>query len=87
MMCMRRERSVTPADGVHVVTIRVQFADGDVGLYEVFKGDEAEAERIWEAVNTVYFEEGRQVDRDSNLDITLLPLQEWDAFLRSVGAS
>ena len=86
MTCLRRQRSAAAASGPHVVTMRVPFTNGEVGLYEIFKGTEAEALRIWEGVSTIYFEQGQQVDQDCSLDIALLPLHEWDAFLRSVGA-
>ena len=89
MTCLRRQRSAAAKAAqpeAHVVTMRVPFTDGDVGLYEIFKGTEAEALRIWEGVSTVYFEQGRRVDQDCSLDIALLSLHEWEAFLRSVGA-
>jgi hypothetical protein len=84
----RRQRSELPrVEGPHVVTIRVRFLDGDIGLYEIFTGDEADAERIWLGIDSIYFEQGRQVDHDRDLDIALLSRSEWDAFLASVGAS
>jgi hypothetical protein len=83
----RRSERGTPASAIHVVSVQFTYCGGyGTGLYEVFRGNEHECQRVWAAIDQVYVEEHR-VNRNEPLHVGLVGLDEWEALLRHLEAS
>jgi hypothetical protein len=89
MVCPRVEkRERGPVSQTCVVVLRLTYADDDACLYEIYRGDGAECDRIADSLSlmsSVYFE-NRAVPRCDGAEVKVDTLECWNAFLRSVGA-